>query len=187
MRMSQVHDQQVYDHVNTELRSGRREPGVWGKAMEVYGEHDRRAEAAYVEMRVAQIERETRKVKVVAQHRRRAYGFNHIMFWFGWIPLVGSCYLAGKGVALAKSALPLAISLVALGLLAVTALYGLPFGTALVAATITCWIAVWFALSRQTNRWIAETIEPLKSMLRTVSSRDVKAWEGGERIIADRL
>jgi Flp pilus assembly protein TadB len=185
--MSQVHDQQVYDHVNTELRSGRREPGVWGKAMEVYGENDRRAEAAYVEMRVAQIERETRKVRVVAQHKRRAYGFNHIMFWFGWIPLVGSCYLAGKGVGLARAALPLAISLAALGLLAVTALYNPPFAIAAFALIIAGWVAVWFALSRQTNRWIAETIEPLKSMLRTVSSCDVKAWEGGERIIAERL
>ena len=185
--MSQVHDQQVYDHVNTELRGGRREPGVWSKALEVYGENDRRAEAAYVEMRVAQIERETRKVKVVAQHRRRVYGFNHIMFWFGWIPLVGSCYLGSKGVEAGKVTLPLAISLGALGLLVAVMIYMPAFNLIAAALILGCWAVIWVMISRQTNRWIAETIEPLKSMMRTVSSADVKAWEEGERMIVEQL
>lgn len=185
--MSQVHDQLVYDHVNTELRSGLREPSVWDKALEVYGENDRRAEAAYVEMRVAQIERERRKVKVVAQHRRRSYGFNYVMFWLGWIPVVGTWYLAEKGVAIGRALIPLAISLVAIAALATAWLSLTTLKLPAVALILGAWVALWVVLSRRTNRWVAETIEPLKSMLRTVSKQDVKAWDRGERMIVEQL
>lgn len=181
--MAQVHEQMFYDLVDEELRSGVRDAGIWVKAREVYGERAEKTEKVYVEMRVAQIARDTRRVKVVAQHRRKAYGFNQAMFLTGWLPPIGSWYLLNRDVSWSKALLVLVVSVAAIMVIAGGMMAVPEYKTGIAIAGLIGWIVAWFFCAKQTNRWIAEGIEPLKSMLRSVKPADVLAFEKGEQMI----
>jgi len=110
----------------------------------------------------------TAAMQTVEEHNNKIFKFDHIMFWLGWILLIGIPYMIYRKISWRYIFLVIGVSLV---MVIFTKTTDLVLGTnpnlrdPLQIVWLVIFIAIWYEISKRTNRWSAENTYELKKAL----------------------